>query len=93
MKELVIKEKNGSIYVQGLKEEPVMSKEECIMLLNKGISHRITSATLMNEGSSRSHAIFTVGIEQRIVKQIEVEADIAAVDGKEQAPTAGQQEE
>ena len=62
-KELLIKEKNGNIYVQGLKEEPVSSTEECLMLLNKGISHRTTSATLMNEGSSRSHAIFTIAIE------------------------------
>ena len=73
-KELQIKEKNGSIYVQGLKEEPVASQEECLMLLNRGIAHRTTSATLMNEGSSRSHAVFTVGIEQRVVRAVEVEA-------------------
>jgi geranylgeranyl pyrophosphate synthase len=52
-KELLIKEKNGSIMVHGLKEETVQSTEDCIELLNKGISHRTTSATLMNEGSSR----------------------------------------
>jgi hypothetical protein len=46
--------------------------------LNKGIAHRTTSATLMNEGSSRSHAIFTVAIEQRIIKDLEGE------DNKEQ---------
>ncbi len=63
LKELFIKEKTGAIYVQGLKEETVQSKEECVELLNKGINHRTTSATLMNEGSSRSHAIFTVSIE------------------------------
>ena len=73
MKELFIKEKGGSIYIQGLKEEIVNSKEECIELLNKGISHRTTSATMMNEGSSRSHAIFTVSIEQRIVKDLDVQ--------------------
>lgn len=72
MKELFIKEKSGAIYVQGLKEEIVQSKEECVELLNKGINHRTTSATLMNEGSSRSHAIFTISIEQRLVKEIEV---------------------
>ncbi len=63
LKELLIKEKAGSIFVQGLKEEVVNSKEECLNLLNKGINHRITSSTLMNEGSSRSHAIFTIAIE------------------------------
>jgi hypothetical protein len=71
-KELQIKEKNGAISIHGIKEEIVQSKEECIELLNKGINHRTTSATLMNEGSSRSHAIFTISIEQKIVKEIEI---------------------
>ena len=47
----------------GLKEERVISPEECLDILNKGIAYRSTSATLMNEGSSRSHAIFTVTLE------------------------------
>ena len=64
LKELQIREeKNGSIRIDNLKEELVLNKEQCLQLLNKGISHRVTSATLMNEGSSRSHAIFTVAIE------------------------------
>lgn len=61
-------EKNGSISVSGLKAELVNSKAECVQLLNRGIAHRVTSSTLMNEGSSRSHAIFTVTIDQKIVK-------------------------
>jgi kinesin family protein 4/21/27 len=72
LKELVIKEKNGSIFVHNLKEEVVSCKEECLNFLNKGILQRTTSATLMNEGSSRSHAILTITIEQRIVKEIDV---------------------
>ena len=35
----------------------------------------------MNEGSSRSHAIFTIAIEQRIVKEIDLpdgETDLKA---------------
>lgn len=55
-------EKNGTIRIDGLKGEIVTSKQECIKFLNKGIASRVTSATLMNEGSSRSHAIFTVTI-------------------------------
>lgn len=55
-------EKSGAITIQGLKGEIVTSKLECISLLNKGISQRVTSATNMNEGSSRSHAIFTITI-------------------------------
>ena len=60
--------KNGAISVTGLKSEIVSTKAECIQLLNKGIAMRVTSATNMNEGSSRSHAIFTVTIDQKIVK-------------------------
>lgn len=90
LKDLIIKEKNGTIFVQGLKEETVSSKEECLGLLNKGIASRTTSATLMNEGSSRSHAIFTISIEQKIVREIEV-PESAAADDKGGMP--GQQEE
>lgn len=61
-------EKNGTITVDGLKGELVTSKQECLALLNKGIGQRVTSATKMNEGSSRSHAIFTVTISQKIIK-------------------------
>jgi kinesin family member 16B len=38
-------------------------------LLEKGSVNRTTAATLMNDSSSRSHAIFTVFIEQRPLKE------------------------
>ena len=44
-------------------------------MLNTGINHRVTSATGMNATSSRSHAIFTVTIEQKIVTKVEAEGD------------------
>lgn len=50
--------------------------------LNSGINHRQTSATNMNAGSSRSHAIFTVAIEQKIVKTLD-QSDVTAQDGDE----------
>lgn len=63
-KQIAIREeKNGAIRVDGLKMELVSSKADCLQLLNRGIKQRITSATLMNSESSRSHAIFTVTIE------------------------------
>lgn len=71
-KEITIREeKNGVISVRGLRDVDVASSDECTRLLNTGITHRQTSATLMNEGSSRSHAIFTITIEQKIVKEVE----------------------
>ena len=63
LKELMIREEKNVISVRGLKELEVSSQAECLHWLNSGINHRMTSATLMNEGSSRSHAIFTVTIE------------------------------
>lgn len=38
-----------------------------ITLLERGGVHRTTASTLMNEASSRSHAIFTIFIEQRSI--------------------------
>jgi hypothetical protein len=42
----------------------------------------------MNEGSSRSHAIFTVTIEQKIIKDVEVEAQAAGATGEAAKPGA-----
>ena len=61
------------ISVWGLKETEVTTQAECIHHLNTGINHRVTSSTGMNESSSRSHAIFTVTMEQKIIKEVEGE--------------------
>ena len=57
-------EKNGSISVYGLKEEKVDNAEELATCLDRGSNMRTTASTLMNNNSSRSHAIFTISIEQ-----------------------------
>jgi hypothetical protein len=36
-------------------------------MLDRGSMNRTTAATMMNDASSRSHAIFTVFIEQQIL--------------------------
>lgn len=56
-------EKNGNISVFGLREEKVNSYEELAACLDKGSNFRSTASTLMNNCSSRSHAIFTITIE------------------------------
>ena len=76
-------EKGGLITVRGLKETEVTTQEECLHLLNSGINHRVTGQTQMNAESSRSHAIFTVTIEQKIVK--EVDDDSEKKDSEEKA--------
>lgn len=69
-KQIMIREepKSGQISVTGLKAEEVTSKNECLDYLNKGISRRVTTSNNMNEQSSRSHAIFTLTITQKITK-------------------------
>lgn len=58
-------EKNGQIAIYGLKEEQVFKAVEMAELLERGSNFRTTASTLMNSNSSRSHAIFTITIEQR----------------------------
>jgi kinesin family protein 4/21/27 len=54
----------------GLHEERVETYEEMASCLDKGSFHRSTAATLMNLTSSRSHAIFTITIEQHIIEDL-----------------------
>jgi len=55
---------NSSIQVVGACEESVSSYEEMLQCLEKGTVCRSVGSTSMNAVSSRSHAIFTVTIEQ-----------------------------
>jgi hypothetical protein len=52
----------------GIKEERIDTEEELFILLERGAKKRATSSHLMNSESSRSHAIFTIQIEQKILK-------------------------
>lgn len=62
----VREDENGRVFVQGLVEMDVTTANEALDYLTCGIRNRITAATSMNAGSSRSHAIFTVTLEQTI---------------------------
>ena len=55
---------NGSIVVTGVTEEPVETCDEMFHCLERGTVCRSVGSTSMNSVSSRSHAIFTVTIEQ-----------------------------
>lgn len=48
----------------------IKNEDECFKLLETGGSYRSTSATLMNETSSRSHAIFTIFCEMSYIKDL-----------------------
>ena len=56
--------KNG-IYLDGLKEEIVLSPEQAMSLLAAGEAYRHVGSTDFNKSSSRSHTIFRVVIESK----------------------------
>ena len=56
----------GEVFVSGAREEVVSSAAQMMKALEDGTKHRTTAATRMNQSSSRSHAIFTVIIQQTI---------------------------
>ncbi|CAF0877869.1 unnamed protein product [Adineta steineri] len=56
----------GNTIVIGASEHTCHSIEDVVGLLKKGSNVRHTGATQMNDESSRSHAIFTLYIEQRL---------------------------
>ena len=66
-KNLVIREKEGSIGIDGICEEIVNSVEGTFKCLENGSLQRSVSSTLMNSQSSRSHAIFTINIERQAI--------------------------
>eukprot|EP00798_Chlamydomonas_sp_ICE-L_P003492 gene3493-13558_t len=66
--------KESGVYVPGLREDIVTGPEQVLALLDEGESNRHIGSTKMNEKSSRSHTVFRMVIESRL---IEAEADDA----------------
>ena len=65
---LAIREdKVKGIYIAGVTEIYVTSQEELLAIMSTGALNRATAATGMNEGSSRSHSVFTITVSQRDV--------------------------
>ncbi|XP_030933548.1 kinesin-like protein KIN-4C [Quercus lobata] len=58
---------NGGITLAGVTEAEVRTKEEMATYLSRGSHARATGSTNMNSQSSRSHAIFTITMEQKKV--------------------------
>ncbi|KAL2339996.1 hypothetical protein Fmac_007936 [Flemingia macrophylla] len=56
---------NGGITLAGVAEADVKTKEEMASYLSSGSLSRATGSTNMNSQSSRSHAIFTITMEQK----------------------------
>ena len=67
-KNLNIREdRKKGIFVEGLSEWVVNNPNDIYTLLQKGAENRAIASTSMNEISSRSHAIFTIILEQNIL--------------------------
>jgi hypothetical protein len=58
---------DGEPQVVGATQRPVGTAEDALQCLTQGMLRRVTAATAMNEGSSRSHAILSILVEQSIV--------------------------
>lgn len=61
----VREDKTNGIYIAGVTEEYVTSFDELLHCMTNGATNRATAATGMNEGSSRSHSVFTITINQK----------------------------
>ncbi|KAI9915278.1 hypothetical protein PsorP6_008497 [Peronosclerospora sorghi] len=57
--------KRGGIYCMNLLEVTATTANHVYELVNTGVKNRMTSETLMNENSSRSHSIFTIRIHSK----------------------------
>jgi kinesin family protein 4/21/27 len=60
-----IREAGGGVCLAGAMEREVKTRQEMVEVLEQGTLLRATAATGMNKQSSRSHAIFTITLEQR----------------------------
>uniref|UniRef100_A0A7S3Y799 Kinesin motor domain-containing protein n=1 Tax=Lotharella globosa TaxID=91324 RepID=A0A7S3Y799_9EUKA len=56
-------DRKRGVFVQGLKEEVVITPEQVINLLKSGLKNRHVGRTNYNEASSRSHTVFRLVVE------------------------------
>lgn len=66
---------NGSISASGATTRQINSIEEAFECLKAGALSRTTASTKMNTQSSRSHAIFTLTIQQSLASSTEQKSD------------------
>eukprot|EP00968_Pinguiococcus_pyrenoidosus_P020467 scaffold2405_cov211-Pinguiococcus_pyrenoidosus.AAC.1 len=60
----VFEDEHGAVQVKGLVSHPISGAEEAVQWLRSGTENRSTASTMMNHVSSRSHAIFSLHLQQ-----------------------------
>ncbi len=63
----------GGVVIAGLTSKSISDPAEALHVLHEGTNNRTTAATLMNLTSSRSHAVFTIDLTQRMRGQDQVD--------------------
>jgi len=63
---LKVREKNGDVVIEGLREEYVTSADDILEVIQLGEKSRSVTATDMNEVSSRSHSLLIVVLTQNL---------------------------
>lgn len=58
----------SGVYVEGLKEENIVSVKDMITLISRGTQNRHVGSTNMNKESSRSHSVLTTYIESKTMQ-------------------------
>ena len=82
--------------VVGATMHKVESAEEALLCLTSGMYRRVTASTAMNEGSSRSHAILSLVVEQSTIMNVDqmkqtatkASSDETNENGKSQIPNS-----
>lgn len=68
------------VYVQGIVEKYVYNKEEILDTIKEGTTQRTIASTALNSVSSRSHAVFTLTIIQKLIDQSEIISKLHLID-------------
>lgn len=63
---LFIRDQGDSVKVENLTEHPITSFEQALELVMIGLKNRVTASTAVNKESSRSHAVFSIYIENKM---------------------------
>jgi len=84
----IVEEENGEIGMRGCEMAEVHCYEDLMELLDKGASQRQTGETSMNSMSSRSHAIFTLYLQQVRESAVHEEGKAPGVDGEGEVVTS-----